>query len=414
MALCLANSLIVRQDFMPYDQLVRYKWWHRQGYMSSTGECFDIGAATRNSLNEFERRQKEFVHKHPDLSLNNMDSLSDPQLLREFNVLCGGSNAAGNGALMRLAPVPLFFYRFPKFAVEFSGISGQITHGDPSSTDACRYYGALIVAALNGEQKDQLLSKDFYSKHKEWFDEKPLHPKIMEIAQGSFRNYDGHKGGIRGKGYVVESLQAALWAFWSNDNSFEKGALAAVNLGDDTDTTAAIYGQLAGACHGCNKLSTEWQKKLFAEDFILCLSEWIVYEGEKWDPTKSSAEAAITSVVQSAAKTAVNSLNIGQQNPRGSSPSSQKISEQNLEICLEKKSDSASIRSTSADLAKYTNEYRDITLRMPGYQADTNNGALDLKKKSSTNDATCLGYLASQNIGLPNAIPNGNSGVTCK
>ncbi|CAF1331207.1 unnamed protein product [Rotaria sordida] len=58
MALCLANSLIARQDFVPYDQLVRYKWWYRHGYMSSTGNCFDIGAATRQSIEEFETRQR--------------------------------------------------------------------------------------------------------------------------------------------------------------------------------------------------------------------------------------------------------------------------------------------------------------------------------------------------------------------
>ena len=64
MALCLANSLVARRDYVPYDQLVRYKWWHREGYMSSTGKCFDIGAATKKSLAEFERRQKSFAEKH--------------------------------------------------------------------------------------------------------------------------------------------------------------------------------------------------------------------------------------------------------------------------------------------------------------------------------------------------------------
>jgi hypothetical protein len=78
-------------------------------------------------------------------------------------------------------------------------------------------------------------------------------------------------------------LEAALWAFWSED-TFENGALAAVNLGDDTDTTAAIYGQLAGAHYGYKNLPGKWRKDLYARNFIQCLSRWIVYEGEGWQP----------------------------------------------------------------------------------------------------------------------------------
>ena len=120
MALCLASSLVVRQDYAPYDQLVRYKWWYREGYMSSTGKCFDIGAATKHALVEFENRQKKFAKIH-NIPLEEMDSLSDPDLLKEFDVNCSKDDVAGNGALMRLAPVPLFFYRDPPRAVEYSG-----------------------------------------------------------------------------------------------------------------------------------------------------------------------------------------------------------------------------------------------------------------------------------------------------
>ncbi|CAF1253334.1 unnamed protein product, partial [Rotaria sordida] len=253
MALCLANSLIACRDFVPYDQLVRYKWWYRHGYMSSTGHCFDIGAATRQSIQEFEKRQRKFAHDH-DILLEQMDFLSDRDLLQAFDVHCSKKGVAGNGALMRLAPVPLFFYQHPKMAVDYSGISGQITHGDEKAYDACRYYGALIVAAVRGEDKNKLISNTFYDDHREWFGDKTLHPEIMTIAQGSYKKEGGYQDGIRGKGYIVNALEAALWAFWSDGDSFETGALKAVNLGDDTDTTAAIYGQLAGAHYGYNKL----------------------------------------------------------------------------------------------------------------------------------------------------------------
>ena len=284
MALCLATSLVTRRDFVPYDQLVRYKWWYEYGYMSSTGECFDIGRATNQSIQEFCRRQKTFAKTHR-IPLKKMDYLSNERLLERFQVYCSLNGVAGNGALMRLAPVPLFFHKHMKKAVEYSGYSGQITHGDKIVYDACRYYGALICATLNGYTKEQLLDQHFYEKHELSFDKKPLCEEIKEIVRGSYQKKGGHDEGIRGRGYIVNSLEAALWAFWSDDNSFEKGVLAAVNLGDDTDTTAAIYGQLAGAYYGYEKLPRKWVEHVYAKDFILNLSKWIVYEGENCKKT---------------------------------------------------------------------------------------------------------------------------------
>jgi ADP-ribosylglycohydrolase len=287
MALCLANSLVTKRGFNLYDQLVRYKWWFKNGYMSSTGHCFDIGNATRDSLNTFVRHQGRFAERH-NIPLEQMDYLSDINLLNQFQVYCSEIEVAGNGALMRLAPVPLFFHRFPVHAVEFSGRSGQITHGDMDVYNACRYYGALIVGALHGYKKDQLLDIDFYSKNKQWFREKRLYSLIKGISEGSYKKPAGYKDGIRGKGYIVQALEAALWAFWSDENSFEKGALAAVNLGDDTDTTAAIYGQLAGAYYGYKNLPKHWIEHLYAKKFLLNLSQWIAYEGQKWQPTEET------------------------------------------------------------------------------------------------------------------------------
>lgn len=287
MALCLAISLIVSHGWNPYDQLVRYKWWYKKGYMSSTGKCFDIGAATKQSLQEFEHRQQALA-KQLQLPVEELDFSNDEKILTHFDVNCGKADAAGNGGLMRLAPVPLFFWRNPKAAVEYSGRSTLTTHGDRKAYDACRYYGALIVAALRGEAKNDLLDGGFYHKHKDWFDGKPLHDEVNDIAEGSFKKKNGYADGIRGKGYVLDSLRAALWAFWSDEDSFEKGVLAAINLGDDTDTTAAIYGQLAGACYGYDALPEKWKRQVYARKLIRCLSEWMVYEGHRWSPKSSS------------------------------------------------------------------------------------------------------------------------------
>ncbi|CAF4602685.1 unnamed protein product [Rotaria sp. Silwood1] len=253
--------------------------------MSSTGSCFDIGAATSDSLNEFEYRQQQFAAKH-NIPIAQLDYLSDAGLLTKFPVKCSESGVAGNGALMRLTPVPLFFYRHPVHAVEYSGFSGMITHGDQKAYDACRYYGALIVAAVQGAEKEELLDNNFYETHLSWFNSIPLVPEIMKIAHGSYKQKGGYDAGIRGKGYIVNALEAALWAFWSEE-TFEKGALAAVNLGDDTDTTAAIYGQLAGAYYGYKKLPGKWIQHVYAKRFLLGLSKWIAYEGEMWQPNHS-------------------------------------------------------------------------------------------------------------------------------
>ncbi|CAF5026438.1 unnamed protein product, partial [Rotaria sp. Silwood1] len=148
---------------------------------------------------------------------------------------------------------------------------------------------ALIVAALQDYTKEQLLDKQFYSKHMEWFGERPLCNEIKQIAEGSYQKPGGYDDGIRGKGYIVNALEAALWAFWSDGNSFERGARAAVNLGDDTDTTAAIYGQLAGAYYGYKKLPLRWLTHVYAKKFMLNLSSWIAYEGEMWHPSEISS-----------------------------------------------------------------------------------------------------------------------------
>jgi hypothetical protein len=180
---------------------------------------------------------------------------------------------------MRLAPIPLFYFKTPSIGIEYADRSASLTHANKKAIDACRYYAALIIGAINGFNKEQILDKNFYLTNKTWFGEQSLHEDIRIIAEGSFKRKGGYQDGIRGKGYVVNALEAALWAFWSDEGSFEKGALAAVNLGDDTDTTAAIYGQLAGAYYGYKQIPQEWRDKLYAHNLLVCMGEWIHFQG---------------------------------------------------------------------------------------------------------------------------------------
>lgn len=159
---------------------------------------------------------------------------------------------------MRLAPVPLFFARTPQAAIAQSADSSRTTQGAKEAIDACRYLAALIVGALQGRSKPELLAPFFTPVPDFWVDE-PLATKIHAIAAGSF--LEREPPAIRGSGYVVESLEAALWAF-GKSQSFEHGALLAVNLGDDADTTGAVYGQLAGAYYGVSAIPERWRQKL--------------------------------------------------------------------------------------------------------------------------------------------------------
>ena len=161
---------------------------------------------------------------------------------------------------MRLAPVPLFYANIPRKAIRMSGESSRTTHGAKAAVDACRYLGALIVGAVNGMSKDILLS-DHYTPIDGYWDNNPLVSEIDEIASGSFSRREPPE--IKGSGYVVKSIEAALWAF-NKGSTFKEGCLLAVNLGDDADTTGAIYGQLAGAFYGEGGIPFLWRTCCFS------------------------------------------------------------------------------------------------------------------------------------------------------
>jgi ADP-ribosylglycohydrolase len=155
---------------------------------------------------------------------------------------------------MRLAPVPLFFHARPVDAVGYSGLSSRTTHGAPGAVDACRYLGALIIGALQGRSKEELLRRRFEPAPGVW-EAEPLCPEVVAVADGTFKQREPPE--IRAESAAVKSLEAALWAF-HRSGSFEEGCLLAVNLGDDSDTVGAVYGQLAGAYHGVGRIPVAW------------------------------------------------------------------------------------------------------------------------------------------------------------
>jgi ADP-ribosyl-[dinitrogen reductase] hydrolase len=236
MALCLAESLLHCGGFDARDQMNRYVNWWRWGYLSSTGSCFDIGSTTRRALARYEETMDPFAGD------------ADPM-------------AAGNGSLMRLAPVALFFHPDEAQVVRHSAESSRTTHAAPEALACCRLLGLALSRALAGVDKHRLL---------EGATSIVTEPAMRAIVQGAYR--DKARAAISGSGYCVASLEAALWCFERTD-SFAKAVLAAVNLGDDADTTGAITGQLAGAYYGVHAIPEHWRERLALRDEIVSLGE---------------------------------------------------------------------------------------------------------------------------------------------
>jgi ADP-ribosyl-[dinitrogen reductase] hydrolase len=231
MALCLAESLLHKKGFDPRDQMGRYLNWWKWGYLSSTGDCFDIGMTVRQALATFETTGDPFAGS------------TDPR-------------SAGNGSMMRLAPVVLFYFPDPENIRAYTLQSSRTTHAAQEALECCLVLAQAISNALRGEPKDDVLRLSSAGLSA---------PKVIAIAHGEYRSKSTTE--INGTGYAVASLEAALWCFHHTD-SFAEAVLGAANLGDDADTTAAIVGQLAGAYYGAQAIPADWTNKLWLQDEI--------------------------------------------------------------------------------------------------------------------------------------------------
>lgn len=231
MALCLAESLLRKGGFDAADQMGRYLNWWKWGYLSSTGDCFDIGMTVRTALTAFESQGNPFAGSTEPFS-------------------------AGNGSMMRLAPLVLFYFPNLQSVDDFSRESSRTTHGAQEAIECCVVLARAIGNALSGATKERLLNISCAGLSA---------PKVVAIAQGAYCNKT--RAQITGSGYAVASLEAALWCVKHTD-SFADAVVAAANLGDDADTTAAIVGQLAGAYYGVQGIPTGWLDKLCMRDEI--------------------------------------------------------------------------------------------------------------------------------------------------
>lgn len=248
MALALADSLLT-VGWDVDDQARRYVDWWRNGAYSVNGECFDIGGTTAAALGRFE--------SGGDASLSGLD---DPM-------------SAGNGSIMRLAPVAIATaHRYPD---DLDGLvdrciaSSLPTHRAPQATSACAVLGVMLAALIAGEDRSTVTDPEWAV----WAEVRrllKLHPEIDEVVSGSYQRSDPPD--IVGSGYVVKSLEAALWALDRNDD-FRSAVLAAVNLGSDADTTGAVCGQLAGASWGVGAIEDSWLEVLARNTEVVSVAE---------------------------------------------------------------------------------------------------------------------------------------------
>ena len=225
MALCLTHSLLSQKKFDPEDQMNRYCNWWRVGYMSSTGECFDIGGTVMQALDKY---------------IEDADPFSGST----------DEDTSGNGSLMRLAPIPIFYASDREKAIEYAGESSRTTHGSAECIDSCRLFSNLILEAVTATSKEQIFERSNYQ---------PYAPKVISLSNLEFLSKSYTE--LTGSGYVIESLETALWCFM-NSESFEEAILLSANIGNDADTTAAICGQIAGAYYGFSGIPDKWSSAI--------------------------------------------------------------------------------------------------------------------------------------------------------
>ncbi|KAL4962217.1 ADP-ribosylglycohydrolase family protein [Aspergillus stella-maris] len=257
MTLCLAKALIDSQGrFVVQAAIHNYVKWHDNGYLSATGHCFDIGFCTAQALRTW---QKYFI-RNPGIQKDDPagheagQSAIDQALKRE--------KYCGNGSLMRVSPIGLVYFRDINQALENAAASSDVTHPYPTCAECCEIYTKLIVRAMNNATKEDLAAEVAATMFRDSkIKDRLLRYKSLQDWQAT-PEHD-----IDSLGYVLSTLEAALWSFFTT-STFESGALRAVNLGCDADTVGAVYGGLAGAFYGMGEIPSRWVEALQKKEVI--------------------------------------------------------------------------------------------------------------------------------------------------
>lgn len=247
MALCLSASLTEHKDHDTVDQALKYVKWLHEGFMSSKeGPAFDVGIQTNETLRYYQNKP----------SVQTQDYICS-----RFDE----ERRCGNGSLMRVLPCSLIAEN-EEIAARLARQSSLVTHPHKRCLDACEVYSRLVFHALRGDSKEKLLNT-----LQTFLADKNVDQNIRDRFQSyttlqSFK--DKFRKDISSSGYVLDSLEAALWSFFRSQ-TFESGASEVVSLGDDADTVGAIYGGLAGAFYGSiESIPIRWRQVLKRSELI--------------------------------------------------------------------------------------------------------------------------------------------------
>ncbi|KAF3911471.1 hypothetical protein ABW20_dc0106116 [Dactylellina cionopaga] len=273
MTLCLAQSFISTRTFSPSTQLQNYIAWYKSGYLSPIDYCFDIGNLTRLTLGFW----KHHIPEKPDRSIGDSDTNSSNRaeqaepvpaaIIQEhqssLNKAYKRSAFSGNGSLMRTVPIGLFYHSSPtEDIIKYSHAASELTHPYPTNGEACAVYNILVAYALSSSSSTPTKSQMFAKFKSFEFTDPTLRERFAVYdSLGDVESRDVDL--ISSSGYVVDSLEAALWAFFTT-GSWDEGALKVVNL----DTVGAIYGGLAGAYYGFEAIKPKWIEELLKREVV--------------------------------------------------------------------------------------------------------------------------------------------------
>ena len=256
MTFCLAEALTQDFDLNKIGQ--NFVKWYHDNFWTARGEVFDIGIATREAINRLAKGEQPEFAGSTDASSN------------------------GNGSLMRILPL-LFYIKDLSISerYEITKKVSSITHGHIRSVISCFYYLEFAREILVGKDKFEIYKKlqtevtDFLNSlsinpHEISLFARLLNKDISELAE--------HE--ILSSGYVLHSVEASIWCLLTTDN-YEDATLKAVNLGEDTDTTAAITGGLAGLLYGFDSVPKSWIEQLARKDDIEDLAQRMAAKMER-------------------------------------------------------------------------------------------------------------------------------------
>ena len=228
-----------------YDEIMgNFVKWAKCDDYTPTGEMFDIGFTCKTAIRLFFEGEG-------------------------FSALACGlpyENANGNGSLMRIHPFVLMVY----FRKELQPVADMIfenasrlTHAHERSVLACKIYGRLLFSLIENPIKESIFKA--LAEAKAMYADSYEYAAYRRLFLRNFKDLPACE--IRSSGYVVDTLEAAIWCLLTTD-SYEKCVLKAVNLGEDTDTVAAVAGGLAGALYGYEAIPKKWRDTLIKREYI--------------------------------------------------------------------------------------------------------------------------------------------------